>query len=488
MAGDIYLSITAACVLESMGKNSLKWKSQLYLLKGKTKFSFPKKLRSDLVRWFGTYQRVGASEEYLNALDQIAALSEKLLGDKPGLEIVIPVKNYFTAIAGNGTTISAELKPLDDIRNAEVVVKNEWKKYEESGEGDDVEFGSLRCTFVMEPMVLDFGDSHITRATVDVMKILVRDNVRFSSASFWMSLTEVLGIDPRASKEAFGELMASIFGSVRRPGELARTRYYSDGISTCSDESSALQLGLIDLNCDFSLRTREFEAMCSALVTSQTTKQIAMYLHMNSRGRGNSEHWWKWLAYAFFSKLAHEHSSLESLTLTSIDNLSSADMEQFATILASKHPEEDLCGCPPGLVEERDAILKASAPIHWDFTGRGQPRRDSPPLTFESTLPLVRTFSDDGESEFVNVMIPGCGRCQVQRSDLEFAQHNIEKISEGGVSSLTLRFDDAEEFGSDGLPNFLAATGSSLKVLTLHRSRIEMDENIILHPTWWSWR
>lgn len=130
--------------------------------------------------------------------------------------------------------------------------------------------------------------------------------------------------------------MGCIFDSERRTRELTYTSYYPD---TTVDESSPLQFGAIDLNCDTG---SDFAAMCSALVSNQTTKKISMYMQVNPDEHAESPQKWKWVAYAFFSKRARESSALETLALTSIDSLSMADVEAFASIVASDHPEEDL--------------------------------------------------------------------------------------------------------------------------------------------------
>ncbi|KAF4031273.1 hypothetical protein GN244_ATG16917 [Phytophthora infestans] len=49
----------------------------------------------------------------------------------------------------------------------------------------------------------------------------------------------------------------------------------------------------------------------------------------------------------------------------------------------------------------------------------------------------ARIFGDDGSSEWVNVLVPGHGRCYVQRTELEL--QDTSAVSAGGVTDLKCR-------------------------------------------------
>lgn len=185
---------------------------------------------------------------------------------------------------------------------------------------------------------------------VDLVITLVRENLWFSQVSFWAGKLGTLFDNVQESRVAFGELMMTLFNTPQRPRLLTKRSFASDGKS--SDGSSPLQLGTIDLNCDHTLTYRDFNSMCSAIVTNQTARNVSMYLDISSTDDGGSRERWKWLAYAFFSKRTRGYSSLYRLEFTSLDSMTVEDMEGFSTIMASEHPEEDLCGTPRGLVEE----------------------------------------------------------------------------------------------------------------------------------------
>lgn len=64
---------------------------------------------------------------------------------------------------------------------------------------------------------------------------------------------------------------------------------------------------------------------------------------------------------------------------------------------------------------------------------------NSPVLIHTSSIPFVRTISDDGSSEWVNVLVPGIGDCQVQRCDLEI--ENDVGFAQGSCPLLALTLD-----------------------------------------------
>ncbi|KAG3095544.1 hypothetical protein PI124_g10753 [Phytophthora idaei] len=68
------------------------------------------------------------------------------------------------------------------------------------------------------------------------------------------------------------------------------------------------------------------------------------------------------------------------------------------------------------------------------------------------------------ESHWVSAMIPGLGGCQVQRDDLIFDLASTIETHPGALKTLTIGFNREEDTGprSDGLPQLLAAIGSTL--------------------------
>ncbi|KAG3232476.1 hypothetical protein PI124_g22442 [Phytophthora idaei] len=374
-----------------------------------------------------------------------------------------------------------DFEPLNKIQRAEKCVKEEWEKHERSRKKREVEPCSLRCTFVLEPMIASFNDAKITPELTEIMQTLVRDNTWFSRVSFWLSTGPKLEATEHMARKAIGQLMASIFGGTRRSYELATSRYHRK-IDVANGATLPLQLGTVNVECDASMKMKNFESMCSAIVVNQSTRNLSMLLEMMDPDdlTNNSQHCWKWLAYALFSRRARACSALETLAFLRVGSLSVADAEAFVSILTSEHPEEELYGCSRGTVDDRDATLKTGARIHYKLNKRGQPPRGSHAVAVEEPITSARIFSDHGSSEYVNVLVPCYGRCYVQRTDLEPQDTSAGSAACHGVTDLKIEFERDAAFVSNGLPRFLAAIGSSLKRLTLDPSGIEMDVNAIV--------
>ncbi|OWZ08225.1 hypothetical protein PHMEG_00019266, partial [Phytophthora megakarya] len=271
--------------------------------------------------------------------------------------------------------------------------------------------------------------------------------------------------DTNANK-LFGQVMAHLFDSTRRIRELNYPWQPKQ-------ESSLFQLDTLKLTCNAALREFHMPAMGSAMAVNQTTKNMIVLLSLPTPpDRTASANWWKWIGYGVFSKRARAYSSLESLSLVNIRSLSSADMKSFAALISSEHPEEDLFSSGRGQIDERDATLKANTPIRWCDD-------DDSTLSFPAAIRHVRTFSDDGSSEWVNVIVPGFGKCQVQRQELDFSE--VETINTPTkLISLTLSFEKIERTISDGLPEFLSTVGRHLLSLTLDLPDLSLEEREII--------
>ncbi|KAE9311582.1 hypothetical protein PF008_g20180 [Phytophthora fragariae] len=420
----------------------------------------------DPVQLCDTHQRKHPTDAYVAALQKISALDKRLKSDKPGVDILIPVRLYFPDM--DIVSVDGPQKVFNDIQLAEKMIRRKWAKYEQGSKSRPVRPRHLRCTFVLEPMIASFNDCWITPKMAEMVDHHVRANVWFSQMSLWVKLDPDLKTDVRTLRITFAKMMAAVFDSTCRSPELANTTYHTK-IDPSSLVSKRLQLGSVHLECSCWLQPKDVEAMCSAIAVSRTTSKLSLRLQM--REDQDSVKWWKWLAYGLFSKQARARSSIESLAFISIRSMSTEDVEAFAAVLSSEHPEEELCGCPRGQIEEGDATLVSHAPIRWCFDEQDE----SPVLSFPSPIRFVRTFSDDGESEWVDVLVPALGRCQVQRDDLILDDIDAND-GPTALTSLAIQFADSDNPDFDSLPIFLAAVGSSLKFLTLGAACMELDD------------
>lgn len=79
------------------------------------------------------------------------------------------------------------------------------------------------------------------------------------------------------------------------------------------------------------------------------------------------------------------------------------------------------------------------------------------------------------------MLVPGHGKCQVQRCNLTFpARASGMDSSLNELRSLTLDFDDNRVPDTSGFARFLAAIGPRLKCLTISKGKAEFDDNIVL--------
>ncbi|KAK1942585.1 hypothetical protein P3T76_006084 [Phytophthora citrophthora] len=425
----------------------------------------------DLVQLCGTTQRRVVSEGYVNCMQRISALSGKLHPDKPGFDVEIPVRVIFNSSS------QAPIQILESIQNAEKLIREEWESYNWSLENQPVENGQLRCSFHLEPMIGDFTALGCASDLAETMAQFVGENVWFSQLSLKASMEA--RPDHKTTLMSFRQMMAVIFDAARRSEELANTRYGTQLETFRTD--SPLQLGNVVLECDSTLGPSEFESMFSAIVLTQTTKKLNIKMSPRVKNRTDRRHWWKWLAYGCFSERARTHSALQSLILTDIDDMSVEDMGDLSAVLSSEHPEEMLYGSAHGIKIQQDMMLWKKAPVQWLLTNEGQPRMECPPVKFSGAVPYVRTLSDDGKSDLVNVLIPGFGRCLVNREDLVPGQDQQPNGCSWGLKSLTLQFAEHSPLNCrGGLPHLLSACGSSLLFLTIDGPGGELDVNAIL--------
>ncbi|KAE9140907.1 hypothetical protein PF007_g484 [Phytophthora fragariae] len=431
---------------------------------------------TDLIQLCGVNQRRYMSEGYVNTLGRIAELGG-LGKNADGVDLDIPVRVIFNSTPKYDVMNKLTIEPIQNLVNiqaAEKIIREEWESYNWSLENQPVDSGMLRCTLVLEPMIADLRVFGCGNEIVETMARFVGENVWFSQ----LSLKAAMGCLENQDEVlmSFRQMMAVVFDATRRSRELANTRYCSRTLEHGWD-SDPLQMGTVTLQCDSSLGPSELGVMFSALVLNQTTRHLSIRMQMESN---NHKDWWKWVAYAFFSKRAQTCSALESLELSGINDVEIEDVKAFSAVVATEHPEEVICGIQSGLVPERDAALKQGSPVQWKPPRKDQPHSNPSVVKFGSTIPSILTFGDDGESKWVNVLIPGFGHCLVQRSDLEFHPVDRSDASSSTLTSLTLRFGNFSKPKLNGLPLLLSACGASLRSLTIQGSVGEVDANMIL--------
>ncbi|ETL47419.1 hypothetical protein F441_03458, partial [Phytophthora nicotianae CJ01A1] len=427
------------------------------------------KVTADLVKFCGVNQREQPSAEYVEAMKRIAEIVGHLTPDSPGVDVEVPIRVAYGP--GQGDKIvegyhEQLLKGLTGVARAEKAIRREWERYLQTEGSKEVARGSIRCTFALEPMIADVQVVQTIAQTAGTLERLLFNNVWFSLLSVRAKCAKG---DQSASLIAFRQMMIAVFDGARRDPQLSNTKYRS-----LSGSVKPLQLGSLVLHNDLALDPLETVALFSAAVLNQTTQKLSVWVDLMSHDQPKTNFWWKWLAYGCFSKRARTHSALQSLDLGHVGSISVADVETFLAIVDSEYPEELLFDCPRGSVEGREAKLKDGAMVQYDITANAQPRS----VTFPSCRFLLHTFGDDGSSEWVNVIVPGFGRCRVRRTDLVLKPIRNASNKRPALTSLTLRLHAAAI--SNGLPRFLAAIGSSLQYLTIENPGETVDPNLIL--------
>ncbi|KAE9115481.1 hypothetical protein PF007_g10018 [Phytophthora fragariae] len=135
--------------------------------------AYPVSLEGDLVHLCGVRQRTHTSRDYQVALEKIAALDKNLKSGKPGVDVKIPVRMWFHI--DSAKEMSSE--SLEMIQRAEEINRLHWAKYEQSSNFHEVAAGSIRCTFVLEPLMADFNDHLITREVVEEVELMPEELV-----------------------------------------------------------------------------------------------------------------------------------------------------------------------------------------------------------------------------------------------------------------------------------------------------------------------
>ncbi|OWZ22696.1 hypothetical protein PHMEG_0002548 [Phytophthora megakarya] len=305
------------------------------------------------------------------------------------------------------------------FRDAENPIKEEWREWEQNAQ--TLEPQPLQCSFILEPMIIGFTGYKFRRGIRSVFKLW-----------YWIiiSLGTIFQKDDANNVRLRKLFMKVTLDCTRRYKEIGSDQVNYRKLRRQQHDRISLWLTFT--------RPRNVEALSSVMMQSQVAREVSLGDMTDVNG---SITWWKWLTYALFFRRARTCLSFESIPLTtcSIKNMSTEDIEAFSRVLVSKHSKEELFKSTCDLVDEQDATLKANTAVRWEFDERNEPVLNSQVVAFPSATSHARTFNDNGESECVNAIIPGYGRCQVQRGNLVF-QESRNQRSFSPLESLKLGF------------------------------------------------
>ncbi|RLN49619.1 hypothetical protein BBJ28_00002634 [Nothophytophthora sp. Chile5] len=217
------------------------------------------------------------------------------------------------------------------------------------------------------------------------------------------------------------------------------------------------------------------ESLCSALAVTQSTHSVNFSLlqdHLDDEERARQ---WQWMAFVFFSRQSRTRSSLRRVIITGDLCLTVEDAEAVADILSADNPEEQLVGYPPrtfprdpqGSTQfhvQEHALVKTDS-IHGRVVE----------FPMWADVCGVSLLNDDGESEWVEVLVPGLGACSTLRENVSPCEPNEMDVATTQIS-LTLEVSGWSDF--EGMQRFLEVIQPALQHLALISVGSEVAQDI----------
>ncbi|KAL3672918.1 hypothetical protein V7S43_002220 [Phytophthora oleae] len=405
----------------------------------------------------GTEQYTAQCTEYKRALTKIAAMNygKKWTGST---EIEIPV----TVHLGPWLTRSPEkmLVYLRKIQETVRAIRMQWQQYIEH------ETKPLSVVFVLESLLVDIRDIKINAELAEVMESLAQDGVRMSGLALRQELWHHGNLEE--TRKIMGKLMFALFGGAKKAtatewgGFDFEVTSMTGPLTAEYGHGNQLALSSVHFECE-AMQNWVFERMCSAVAVNQTTKHLSVEWELNN-GRDDGDwglcRWrWQWIVFACFSEKARLHSRLESLVLHNAVITTEA-VEAMAAVLASDTPEEDLLRCSSRPSEAlTDVCIKPNSTLKLLPMHPNDGADNSPSFQVEREITGATLLSED-KSHWVDVLVPGFGRCQVQHKCLEFRQLTLPPNGLAGVTSLDIKF--REDPDPEVLQGLLLLVGASL--------------------------
>lgn len=176
---------------------------------------------------------------------------------------------------------------------------------------------------------------------------------------------------------------------------------------------------------------------------------------------------WRLIAYALFSR--HSHASFSEVVMSEVF-ISEDDIAAISAVLTSMDPTSLVFGQhgrDPGGHErgELTTTLKQGTPLTLKPIHEREMIRGSPDWILDTDLNGVKILHGDGESEDVDVLLPGYGVCSTRR-DLLIPERDDKRAIQTAVTVLTLDFVSGTG-GLAGLPRFIELVGAPLLRLRL---------------------
>ncbi|GMF24796.1 unnamed protein product [Phytophthora lilii] len=166
-------------------------------------------LELDLLELCGPRQR-RVGDDFLQALQKIAALDPTLKAGEPGADIEIPV-GVCLSPSQNG-----QLQEIRNVAADEKKIKQQWQEYYRENGKEEVESQTYRCTFVLEPMIARFQYFVITDEMATTVGQLLQDNVWFAQLKLDLRLIHSNAHYEGEAQRILGKLIPKVFDTTRR--------------------------------------------------------------------------------------------------------------------------------------------------------------------------------------------------------------------------------------------------------------------------------
>ncbi|KAK1940602.1 hypothetical protein P3T76_008053 [Phytophthora citrophthora] len=409
----------------------------------------------------GTEQYTAQSTEYKQVLTKISDMNygKKWTGST---EIEIPVTVHLGPWLASST--EGMLVYLRKIQETIREIREQWQQYV------DQERKPLSVVFVLESLMVDIRDVKINEELAELMESLAHDGIRMSGLALRQELWHHGNLDE--TRKNVGKLMFALFGGTKKAAAIDWSGFDFE-VSSMTGPLAAeyghgnqLSLSSVHFECE-AMQNWVFERMCSAVAVNQTTKHLSVEWELNG-GIGDDDYrdWrrrWQWIVFACFSEKARLHSRLESLNLCNAVITTNA-VEAMAAVLASDTPEEDLLYCSSSPSEASiDVCIKPNSSVKLSSMPLNDGTDNSPSFKMEREISGV-TLLSEGESDWVEVLIPGFGKCQVGYKCLAFRQLTLPTNGLAGVTSLDIKF--REDPDPEVLQGLLLLVGASLTHLS----------------------
>ncbi|RLN76934.1 hypothetical protein BBJ28_00015391 [Nothophytophthora sp. Chile5] len=430
-------------------------------------------VRNDLLNgvlsFCGPEQHAIHSEEYRTTLTKIISLSrgnESAVSTEIEIPVTVQIGPWLTENAGDSLSYIRRLQQV--VRT----IRTYWQRC-----CDSVEAG-VSFVFVLESVEMDLRDVSISVELAQLLDALARDGFRISGLNLRLELDDTLASNGKqaAARQTVGRLLTSLFGGARHSDAAVdwgscEPAALTGPLAAIYGHSDQLAVNSLSLDCE-DMPNWVFERICSALAVNQTTIGLSLVLDLteDNEDRELCRRNWQWIAFACFSEKARLSSRLEKLALHDVVITVDA-VEAIAAVLGADNPEEELLEYTSTRQGPESVSILANAPIRLSPMHRDEVLDGlSTQFTVERELSGVRLLGEEANG-WVDVLVPGFGRCQTQRSSLRQREATLPPNGLAGVTSLVLRFQEDPE--PEVLIGLLTLIGASLEYLTLDMEKFD---------------